>query len=129
MRCRSRGSRARRPTNWSTDPDAIPGPPDWQQPLKIEMHCHINPKLVQFDNLAEVADLDNLLGFKGNYMLFPLRKSNDVTDFQTLPYVDPFTGLQDPDTNGAWTLSEFAKYLCCLREKLQSLSSKECSPG
>jgi hypothetical protein len=111
------------------DPDAIPGPPDWQQPLKIEMHCHINSKLVQFDNLAEVADLDNLLGFKGNYMLFPLRKSNDVTDFQTLPYVDPFTGLQDPDTNGAWTLSEFAKYLCCLRDKLPKPELERMLPG
>ena len=111
------------------DPDGIPGPPDWQQPLKVEMHCHINPKLVQFDNLAEVADLDNLLGFKGNYMLFPLRKSNDVTDFLTLPYVDPFTGLRDPDPLGGWTLSEFAKYLCCLRDKLPKPELERLLPG
>jgi hypothetical protein len=30
-------------------------------------------------------------------------------DFLTLPYVDPFTGLRDPDPLGGWTLSEFAK--------------------
>lgn len=111
------------------DPDAISGPPDWQQPLKIEMKCDINPKFVQFDNLAEVADLDNLLGFKGNYMLFPLRKSNDVTDFLTLPYVDPFTGLRDPDPLGGWTLSEFAKYLCCLRNKLPKAELDRMLPG
>jgi hypothetical protein len=111
------------------DPDAIPGPPYWQQPLKIEMHCHIEPELVESDNLAEVADLDNLLGFKGNYMLFPLRKSNDVTDFLTLPYVDPFTGLRDPDPLGGWTLSEFAKYLCCLKERLPKPELDRMLPG
>ncbi|MDP9203746.1 MAG: hypothetical protein M3P26_17720 [Gemmatimonadota bacterium] len=111
------------------DPGAIPGPPDWQQPMKIEMHCDLNPKLVQFDNLAEVADLDNLLGFKGNYMLFPLRRSNDVTDFLTLPYVDPFTGLRDPDPNGGWTLSEFAEYLCCLKEKVPKPELDRMLPG
>ena len=111
------------------DPDAIPGPPDWQQPMKIEMHCDLDPKLVEFDNLAEVADIDNLLGFKGNYMLFPLRRSNDVTDFLTLPYVDPFTGLRDPDPNGGWTLSEFAEYLCCLQEKLPKPQLDRMLPG
>jgi hypothetical protein len=28
------------------------------------MHCDIDPTHVEFDNLAEVADIDNLLAFK-----------------------------------------------------------------
>jgi hypothetical protein len=111
------------------DPDALPGPPTWEQPMKIEMHCHLDPKLVEFDTLAEVADLDNLLGFKGNYMLFPLRATNDVTDFLTLPYADPFTGLRDPDPLGGWTMSGFAKYLCCLKDTLPKAQLDAMLPG
>ena len=112
-----------------TDAATPPGPPDWQKPTKIEMHCDLDPKLIEFDNLAEVADIDNLLGFKGNYMLFPLKTSNDVTDFLTLPYVDPFTGLRDPDALGGWTLSEFARYLCCLQTKLPKTELEKMLPG
>ena len=112
-----------------TDTTTPPGPPDWQKPTKIEMHCDLDPKLIEFDNLAEVADIDNLLGFKGNYMLFPLKTSNDVTDFLTLPYVDPFTGLRDPDALGGWTLSEFARYLCCLQTKLPKTELEKMLPG
>jgi hypothetical protein len=74
-----------------------------------------------FKTLVEVADLDNLLGFKGNYMIFPLKKSNKVTDLMMEPYIDEgFTKLVDPDDIGNWTLEEFSKYICCLKEKLPS---------
>ena len=46
---------------------------------------------------GDVADLDNLLGFAGNMMIFPLKRDNALTSFLTAPYYDPFTGLQDPD--------------------------------
>ena len=69
--------------------------------------------------LVEVADLDNMLGFKGNYMIFPLKKSNIVTDLMMEPYIDKgFSELIDPDDIGNWTLEEFSKYICCLKEKL-----------
>jgi hypothetical protein len=69
-----------------------------------------------FDALAEVADIDNLLGYKGNYMIFPLRKDNDLTRFMKTPYIDRVTVLHDPDEAGNWTLADFAKYVCCLKE-------------
>lgn len=69
--------------------------------------------------LVQVADLDTLLGFKGNYMVFALRESNALTDYMLEPYV--VTGLEeliDPDDLGNFTIEEFARYVCCLREKL-----------
>jgi hypothetical protein len=73
---------------------------------------------VEEKTLAEVAELDNLLGFKGNYMIFPLRKSNVLTDFMMAPYVDSEFGLLDPDAPGNWTLEEFQQLYCCLKEEL-----------
>jgi hypothetical protein len=69
--------------------------------------------------LCEVADLDNLLGFKGNYMLFPLFESNVLTDFMMEPYVDRATGaLVDPADPAGWSLDEFSQYVCCLKGRL-----------
>lgn len=73
---------------------------------------------VEEKTLAEVAELDNLLGFKGNYMIFPLRKSNVLTDFMMAPYVDSEFGLMDPDALGNWSLEEFEQLYCCLKEQM-----------
>ena len=70
--------------------------------------------------LVDVADLDNLLGFKGNYAIFPLKKSNPLTDFMITPYIDQEWGLYDPDAVGNMTLDEFSDYVCCLHKKLSA---------
>lgn len=98
------------------DEDAMPLPPTWTRPHKLEAHVDIDMRNLQFDALGDIADLDSLLGFKGNYMIFPLKQENALTDFMMTPYYDPFTGLRDPDTLANWTLHEFAEYVCCLRE-------------
>ncbi|MGC2599680.1 MAG: hypothetical protein WA395_16300 [Nitrososphaeraceae archaeon] len=54
------------------DPDTVPLEPTWTKPLKIIATCKLDPDFER-QTLEEVADLDNLLGFKGNYMVFPLR--------------------------------------------------------
>jgi hypothetical protein len=72
-----------------------------------------------FVSLAEVADLDSPLGYKGNYMIFPLKQSNALTDFMMLPYVDAELGLRDPDDLGAWTPEEFAEYAKRLQRQLR----------
>src|SRR4029453_18695294 len=64
--------------------------------------------------LWENADLDRPLGFKGNYMIFPLKKSNPLTDFMMVPYVDSELGLHDPDELGSWAPDDFARYARCL---------------
>lgn len=69
--------------------------------------------------LAQVADLDNLLGYFGNYMIFALKESNPLTDFMMEPYVlRGFNELTDPDDLGNWTLHQFVDYVTCLKEKL-----------
>lgn len=100
----------------TTDPNAVPLPPTWKKPHKLTAHVDINPNNLEFDSLGDIADLDNPLGFKGNYMMFPLKQGNALTDFMMTPYYDPFTGMRDPDQLGNWTLHDFAEYVCCLRE-------------
>ncbi len=93
-----------------------PQPPD-SEPLDYEARCKLNAN-GQLASLAEVADLDQLLGYKGNYMVFPLKQSNCLTDFMMVPYVDSELGLRDPDELGNWTLESFAEYVCCLKKRL-----------
>jgi hypothetical protein len=85
--------------------------------IEYEARCNLNPNQ-ELASLAEVADLDQLLGYKGNYMIFPLKQSNCLTDFMMVPYVDSELGLRDPDELGNWTLESFAEYVCCLKKRL-----------
>lgn len=78
--------------------------------------------------LSEVADLDTPLGFKGNYMIFPLTESNPITEFMMDPYVtvaEADYNLSDPDLLGNITLEEFADYVCCLKEYFESKEEQE----
>jgi hypothetical protein len=110
------------------DPDAVPVPPNWKKPLKLEVKCDLDPNL-EFETLEEVADLDNLLGFKGNYMMFPLKKGNVLTDYMSMPYIDSYAGLSDPDQLGNWTLHDFAEYVCCMHRRLSRERFLERLPG
>jgi hypothetical protein len=68
--------------------------------------------------LAEVAHLDDLLGFRGNYLLFPLKEPNPLTEFMLAPYVDAGWKLMDPDDPAGLSLHQFARYVCFLHERL-----------
>jgi hypothetical protein len=68
--------------------------------------------------LVEVADLDALLGFKGNYMIFPMKEHNALTEFMAAPYIDSAFGAMDPDQLANVSLDQFSKYVCCLHEHL-----------
>ncbi len=68
--------------------------------------------------LSDVADLHTLLGFHGNYLVFPLTGPNPLTDFMTAPYVDSGWKLVDPDEPAALNRMEFARYVCHLHETL-----------
>lgn len=89
----------------------------------LEVHATVKLKsgldpAEDFVTLAEIADLDSPLGYKGNYMIFPLKKSNALTDFMMMPYVDSELGLHDPDELGNWTPEDFTKYVACLKANL-----------
>src|SRR5262249_29625406 len=55
----------------------------------IDVRCGVKPAdpLVTVP-LTELADLDDLLGFKANYMIFAMRRPNTITSFMMTPYVD-----------------------------------------
>jgi len=72
---------------------------------------------VTYKQLVEVADLDTVLGFKGNYMIFPLKEHNALTSFMAAPYVDEAFGAMDPDQLSNVNLEEFSKYVCCLHDE------------
>ena len=72
-----------------------------------------------YKQLVEVADLDTVLGFKGNYMIFPLKEHNALTEFMAAPYVDAAFGAMDPDELSNVSLEELRKYVCCLHDELQ----------
>lgn len=85
---------------------------------KVQFESGLDPDK-DFVTLAEVADLDNLLGFKGNYLIFPLRQSNALTDFMMTPFVDSELGLRDPDEFGNFTPEEFLAYAHALHEEMK----------
>lgn len=96
------------------------------KPGQVVLEVHADVKLntgldpaQDFVTLAELADLDHPLGFKGNYMIFPMKQSNALTDFMMLPYIDSELGLRDPDELGSWTPEDFAKYARCLQQSLK----------
>ena len=68
--------------------------------------------------LAEVADLGTPLGFKGNYMIFPMKEHNALTEFMAAPYVDAAFGAMDPDELGNISLHDYSRYVCCLHDQL-----------
>jgi hypothetical protein len=78
--------------------------------------------------LVEIADLDNLLGFKGNYMIFPMKEHNALTEFMAVPYIDTAFGAMDPDELSNINLSDYGKYVCCLHEKLTEEEFDEIKP-
>jgi hypothetical protein len=85
----------------------------------IEAVADMGADEMEFIPLCEAADLNDYKGCFGNYMVFPLRQSNPLTDFMMDPYVDRATGqLMDPSDPSNWTLDEFAEYVCCLKEHL-----------
>ena len=50
--------------------------------------------------LHEVADIDNLIGFKGNYAIFPLKEHNAITLYMSQAFLDTEFGVKDPDPWG-----------------------------
>jgi hypothetical protein len=86
--------------------------------VEVELDSGLEPE-TDMATLAEVADLDQPLGCKGNYMIFPLKQSNALTDFMMVPYVDSALGLRDPDDLANWTPESFASYARCVLDSLK----------
>lgn len=48
-------------------------------------------------DLSEVADIDNPLGYKGNYIVFPLIDDCPLTQYMLSEFMDEYLGVRDPD--------------------------------
>lgn len=68
--------------------------------------------------LVEIADLDRPLGYKGNYMIFPLKHHNALTELMAMPFVDAAFGAMDPDELSNISLEDYSRFICCLKEHL-----------
>lgn len=79
-------------------------------------------------SLVEVADLDTLLGFKGNYMIFPMKEHNALTEFMAAPYIDSAFGAMDPDELSNVSLDEYSKYVCCLHDTMKEVDFEAMKP-
>ena len=79
-------------------------------------------------DLVEIADLDKFLGFKGNYMVFPLKQHNALTELMAMPYVDAAFGAMDPDQLSNISLEEYARYVCCLKDEMTEIEFENIKP-
>ncbi|WP_218511794.1 hypothetical protein [Variovorax sp. dw_308] len=66
------------------------------------------------EDLSSVADLDNPLGYKGNYIIFPLLSDCPITHYMLSDFIDTYLSVKDPDGSDdfdaeafddAWTLA------------------------
>ena len=109
------------------EPTTLPlslSPKPGQVVLEVRVDVQLTGGLdpgTDFVTLAEVADLDSPMGFKGNYMLFPLKQSNPLTDYMMTPYLDTELGLHDPDELGSWSPEEFVEYAKALLHQQEPL--------
>ena len=78
-----------------------------------------NRSTITIRKLVEVADLDNPLGYKGNYTIFPLKENNYLTYYMMQDYIniDKIVCARDPDEFGNYTIDELEKFMKCLYKK------------
>lgn len=95
------------------------------QPLEYESDETANENYVR-KSLVELADLDTLLGFKGNYLIFPMKENNAITDYMMTPFLNRYSGLSEQDTTANWTLKDYENYVQSLKnEAMKSAEAKE----
>jgi hypothetical protein len=80
---------------------------------------------VKTKKLVEVADLDTVLGYKGNYTIFALKNDNVLTLHMMQDYLDlgdrEGMVLRDPDEVGGYTVDEIERLAACLYAKDKDL--------
>lgn len=76
------------------------------------------PSFAETKLLHQIADLDRLLGFRGNLAIFPLARSNALTTYLAQDFLDSALALRDPDDSDTIpTASEAVKIAKCALEK------------
>jgi hypothetical protein len=94
-------------------------------PLEYESDETANESYIR-KSLVELADLDTLLGFKGNYLIFPMKENNAITDYMMTPFLNRYSGLSEQDTTADWTLKDYENYVQFLKnEAMKSAEAKD----
>ncbi len=94
----------------------VPGIPDRPRPRRpgiFKLRC--TPAISDEEvDLVQIADLDSPLGYKGNYIIFPLKERCYLTDYMLQEFVDDYFGVRDPDEFGNYTIEELNDYIRCV---------------
>src|SRR5262245_10696668 len=74
---------------------------------------------VTHKKLSEVADLDNVLAYKGNYMVFPLKENNYVTLHMMQDYLEVGDEMliRAPHENGDFSIDDLRELATCVHKK------------
>jgi hypothetical protein len=69
-----------------------------------------DPADLETKQLVEIADLDHPLGYKGNYIIFPLKACVYLTNFMMREFFDDYFGVRDPDLTANFSAEELLQY-------------------
>ncbi|MBK6686042.1 MAG: hypothetical protein IPG45_16330 [Deltaproteobacteria bacterium] len=86
-----------------------------RQPVRVRLG--LSGTTIEERRLGAVADLDTPLGYKGNYMIFPLRERDYLTTWMAQDYIDERVGVRDPDERAMLTADEILSYAECLKAR------------
>lgn len=76
--------------------------------------------------LVEVANLDKLLGYKGNYMIFPVIENSYLHEFMIQEFIDHTTGgIKDADDFANYKTQDLIDYLKCVRQHSPAAFERE----
>jgi hypothetical protein len=97
-----------------TDPDEVDRIPGIVRrdgvPYSVECGAPEPPDLDEKKPLGSIAHIDRLLGFKGNYAIFPLKECTFITDHMMTEFVDDYFGVRDPANEVGLSTSELIEY-------------------
>jgi len=84
-----------------------------------ELHINIPQVKVISKKLVELADLDTVLGYKGNYAIYPLKENNLVTAHMMQNYIEMSDAvrLRDPDDFANYSVDQLQEWAACLYKR------------
>jgi len=74
--------------------------------IKVNM-TPCNPIGIHKTQLVDIADLDNPLGYKGNYIIFPMKGECYLAQYMLSEFIDNYLGVLDPDGSDNFDAENF----------------------
>jgi hypothetical protein len=102
------------------DPDLADYLAGYGDQFPYEATLPVSLSKVETKQLNEIADLDTVLGYMGNYAIYPLLENNFITLSMMLDYLefsDEVVRLRDPDQFGNYTVDELLKLAECVKRR------------